>query len=106
MSRVSIFNVLHQGTCGYRPSPLFRSWHAQFQIGADDIEELLRCYGVQRVRMLFRQASHGQRSGSVRPRRYRVGDAEEGRERETAKLYSKIGELTTERDFFARRPFR
>ncbi len=35
-----------------------------------------------------------------------VGDGEEGRERETAKLYSKIGELTVERDFLARRPSR
>ena len=35
-----------------------------------------------------------------------VGDGEEARERETAKLYSKIGELTIERDFLARRPSR
>jgi transposase len=34
-----------------------------------------------------------------------TGDGEE-RERETAKLYSKIGELTVERDFLARRPGR
>ena len=34
------------------------------------------------------------------------GDGEESRERETAKLYSKIGELTVERDFLARRPSR
>jgi transposase len=34
------------------------------------------------------------------------GDGEEERERETAKLYSKIGQLTVERDFLARRPGR
>ena len=34
------------------------------------------------------------------------GDGEEAHERETAKLYSKIGELTVERDFLARRPSR
>ena len=34
------------------------------------------------------------------------GDGEEERERETAKLYSKIGRLTVERDFLARRPGR
>ena len=33
-------------------------------------------------------------------------DGEEERGRETAKLYSKIGELTVERDFLARRPSR
>jgi transposase len=33
-------------------------------------------------------------------------DGEEERERETAKLYSKIGELTVERDFLAKRPSR
>ena len=31
---------------------------------------------------------------------------EEERERETAKLYAKIGQLTVERDFLARRPGR
>ena len=34
------------------------------------------------------------------------GEGDEARERETAKLYSKIGELTVERDFLARRPSR
>jgi transposase len=34
------------------------------------------------------------------------GEGEEARERETAKLYSKIGELTVERDFLVRRPGR
>ena len=34
------------------------------------------------------------------------GDGEEERERETAKLYAKIGQLTVERDFLARRPGR
>ena len=34
------------------------------------------------------------------------GDGEEARERETAKLYSKIGELTVERDFLVKRPSR
>ena len=33
-------------------------------------------------------------------------DGEEERERETAKLYSKIGQLTVERDFLAKRPSR
>ena len=33
-------------------------------------------------------------------------DGEEERERETAKLYSKIDQLTVERDFLARRPGR
>ena len=34
------------------------------------------------------------------------GEGEEERERETAKLYAKIGQLTVERDFLARRPGR
>ena len=34
------------------------------------------------------------------------GDGEEERERETAKRYAKIGQLTVERDFLARRPGR
>ena len=34
------------------------------------------------------------------------GDGEEERGRETAKLYAKIGQLTVERDFLARRPGR
>jgi transposase len=37
---------------------------------------------------------------------YVSGDGEEERERETAKLYTKIGQLTVERDFLARRPGR
>ena len=32
--------------------------------------------------------------------------SEEERERETAKLYTKIGQLTVERDFLAKRPVR
>jgi transposase len=32
-----------------------------------------------------------------------LGDREEERERETAKLYTKVGQLTVERDFLARR---
>ena len=35
-----------------------------------------------------------------------AGDGEEEREREAAKLYAKIGQLTVERDFLARRPGR
>jgi transposase len=35
-----------------------------------------------------------------------AGDGEEERERETARLYTKIGQLTVERDFLARRPGR
>ena len=34
------------------------------------------------------------------------GEGEEEHERETAKLYTKIGQLTVERDFLARRPGR
>jgi len=34
------------------------------------------------------------------------GDGEEEREREAARLYAKIGQLTVERDFLARRPGR
>ena len=34
------------------------------------------------------------------------GDDEEEREREMAKLYAKIGQLTVERDFLGRRPGR
>ena len=33
-----------------------------------------------------------------------LGDAEQEREREAAKLYAKIGQLTVERDFLVRRP--
>ena len=35
-----------------------------------------------------------------------LGDGEEEREREATKLYAKIGQLTVERDFLARRPGR
>jgi transposase len=42
----------------------------------------------------------------VRARRERFGDGEEEHERETAKLYTKIGQLTVERDFLARKPGR
>ena len=35
-----------------------------------------------------------------------AGDGEAERERETATLYSKIGQLTVERDFLAKRPSR
>ena len=35
-----------------------------------------------------------------------LGDGEEEREREAAKLYAKIGQLTVARDFLARRPGR
>ena len=35
-----------------------------------------------------------------------VGEGDEEREREAAKLYAKIGQLTVERDFLARRPGR
>jgi transposase len=35
-----------------------------------------------------------------------AGDGDEAREREIAKLYSKIRELTVERDFLVRRPGR
>jgi transposase len=35
-----------------------------------------------------------------------LGDGEEEHERETAKLYTKIGQLTVETDFLARRPGR
>ncbi len=35
-----------------------------------------------------------------------VAEGEEEREREAAKLYAKIGQLTVERDFLARRPGR
>ena len=35
-----------------------------------------------------------------------LGDGEEEHERETAKLYTKIGQLTVERDFLAKRPGR
>ena len=35
-----------------------------------------------------------------------IGESEEEREREAAKLYAKIGQLTVERDFLARRPGR
>ncbi len=34
------------------------------------------------------------------------GDGEDERERDTARLYAKIGQLTVERDFLARRPGR
>ena len=36
----------------------------------------------------------------------RLVEGEEEREREAAKLYAKIGQLTVERDFLARRPGR
>ena len=38
-----------------------------------------------------------------RARRERSGDGDEERERELARLYAKIGELTVERDFLAKR---
>ena len=35
-----------------------------------------------------------------------AGDGEEAREREASQLYAKIGQLTVERDFLAKRPSR
>ena len=35
-----------------------------------------------------------------------AGDGEEEREREASQLYAKIGQLTVERDFLAKRPSR
>ena len=46
---------------------------------------------------MWRACSHGASA---------AGDGDEARERETAKLYSKIRELTLERDFLVRRPGR
>ena len=71
------FPSLPSGT-GVRPNPIY-VWKKQV---LDDLASL------------FARGA----SGSV--------DSEEGRERETAKLYSKIGQLTVERDFLAKRPGR
>jgi transposase len=43
-------------------------------------------------------------SSRYRGRHRSESAGEEERERETAKLYAKIGQLTVERDFLARRP--
>jgi hypothetical protein len=40
----------------------------------------------------------------TRSDRHCSGDGEDEREREAAKLYAKIGQLTVERDFLAKRP--
>src|SRR4029077_14391789 len=50
--------------------------------------------GVDNVASLFGRGASG------------LGDGEVEREREAAKLYAKIGQLTVERDFLARRPGR
>ncbi len=56
--------------------------------------------------LCLEEAGSRQCGEPVRPRGERFGDGEEERERETAKLYAKIGQLTVERDFLARRPGR
>src|SRR6202790_4823587 len=49
------------------------------------------------------EAGSRQRGEPFRARRERFGGWREEHERETAKLYTKIGQLTVERDFLARR---
>ena len=62
--------------------------------------------GCIRTRLCLEEAGSRQCGEPVRARGERFGDGEEERERETAKLYAKIGQLTVERDFLARRPGR
>ena len=62
--------------------------------------------GAPEPDLRLEEAGGGQYGEPVRTGREVSGEGEEARERETAKLYSKIGEPTVERDLFARRPSR
>ena len=58
--------------------------------------------GASEPDLCLEEAGSRQCGEPVRARGERFGDGEEERERETAKLYAKIGQLTVERDFLAR----
>ena len=71
------------------------------------VPELAKRHRCIRTRFMPGRSKFSTMRGGYSPEgRVGSGDGEEERERETAKLYAKIGQLTVERDFLARRPGR
>jgi len=71
------------------------------------VPELAKRHGVHPEPDLWlEEAGYGQRGELFARGASALVDGEEEHERETAKLYTKIGQLTVERDFLARRPGR
>jgi len=76
-----------------REDATFRSWPKQHGVHPNQIYAWKKQV-LDNVASLFARGASG------------LGDGEEEREREAAKLYAKIGQLTVERDFLAKRPGR
>jgi len=86
------------GSFGYRPQ---RTAHeAVDRVARAIVQQKTRVIDIDLRSYFDNVASLFARGASV------SGDGGEERERDTARLYAKIGQLTVERDFLARRPGR
>ena len=66
------------------------------------VPELAKRHGVHPNQIWLERSRFSTTGGLFARGASALGDGEEEHERETAKLYTKIGQLTVERDFFAR----